>query len=77
MMPLLLHVTDLPALWTSPCWHETTGHSDRVPTHRESQGISLVRKVREFCWWSGNFGSLRMKTAIFVYVSGQSSYSLM
>jgi len=29
-------------------------------------------KVREFCWWSGKFGSLRTKTAIFVYVSGQS-----
>ena len=34
-------------------------------------------KVREFCWWSGNFGSLRMKTTIFIYVSRQSSYSLM
>ena len=34
-------------------------------------------KVGECCWWSRNFGSLRTKTAIFVYVSGQSSYSLM
>jgi len=32
-------------------------------------------KFKEFCWWSGNFGSLRTKTAIFVYVSGQSNVS--
>ena len=58
--------------------------SDRVPTYLESQAESgKVReliwswKVREFCWWSGNFGSLQTKTAIFVYFSGQSSYSLM
>jgi len=49
----------------------------RVPTQLESQGINLIRKVGKFCWWSWNFGSLRTKTAIFVYVSGQSSYSLM
>jgi len=28
-------------------------------------------KVREFCWWSGNFGSLRTKTAFFVYFQGK------
>jgi len=57
---------------------------NRVPTHLESQAESgKVReliwsgKVSEFCWWSGNYGSLQTKTAIFVYVSGQSSYSLM
>ena len=33
-------------------------------------------KVGKFCWWPGNFGSLRTKMAIFVYVSGQSSYWL-
>ena len=47
---------------------------NRVPTYLESRGINLVR---EFCWRSGNFGSLRTKAAIFVYVSGQSSYLLM
>jgi len=48
----------------------------RVPTHLESRGESgKVReliwsgKVGEFCCWSGNFGSLRTKRAIFNYVN--------
>jgi len=49
----------------------------RVPTHLEVRELIWSRKVREFCWWSGNFGSLRTKMVIFVYISGQSSYSLM
>ena len=48
----------------------------RVITHLESRGdLGKVReliwsgKVGEFCWWSGNFGSLRTKRAIFNYVN--------
>ena len=52
---------------------DVDGHSHGVPTHLlESQEESgKVReliwsgKVREFCWWSGNFGSLRMKNGNF------------
>ena len=42
---------------------DVDGHSHGVPTHLESQEES--GKVREFCWWSGNFGSLRMKNGNF------------